>query len=177
MTDLATCSYAEFRPDMGVPVRISLGRHRGWSTPAFVTEITPRGWYLRRPEPEYVKAYSEQLARYGVEVIQARFNALAAEHGQPLVLCCFERLATGSWCHRTRFAEHWRQQTGQTIPELGQESRFVSPPRGIVIGGPAAVPPPVGELGALQAELPPDPSEGWQDPNDLAGQLGQEPPS
>lgn len=127
MTGLRTCSYSEYRPDMGTPVRISLGRPRFWSgtlaVGAFVRELAPKGWYLRSPEPEYVKAYGEQLARYGVEVIQGRFDAIAAEHGEPLVLLCFENLASGSWCHRTLFRAFWLGQTGQDVPELGQEPR------------------------------------------------------
>jgi len=127
MTTLATCSYSEFRPDMGTPVRTSLGRPRWWtgtlSVGALVTEITPRGWYLRSPEPEYVLAYNAQLARYGPEVIQGRFDAIAAEHGEPLVLLCFERLASGSWCHRSLFSAYWLGETGQVVPELGVTQR------------------------------------------------------
>jgi len=123
MTDLATCSYAEYRPEMGVPVRISLGRPRGWSTLAFVTEITPRGWYLRKPEDEYLVAYDAQLSRYGPESIVARFDAIAAQFGEPLVLLCFENLATGSWCHRTLFRRFWLGETGHDIPELGASTR------------------------------------------------------
>jgi len=123
MTGLATCSYSEYRPEMGTPVRISLGRPRWWSgtlaPSAFVPELAPRGWYLRSPEHEYVQAYGEQLAHYGVEVIQTRFDTLADEHGRPLVLLCFENLATGSWCHRTLFRRFWLAQTGQDLPELG----------------------------------------------------------
>lgn len=98
MTGLATCSYREYRHDMGVPVRISLGRPRWWTTPipesAFVSQITPRGWYLRSPECDYLAAYTEQLTRYGVDRIEARFSAISVEFGEPLVLLCFENLAS-----------------------------------------------------------------------------------
>jgi len=123
MTGLATCSYAEFRPEMGVPVRISLGRPRWWRTSipdsAFVPEITPRGWYFHASDDDFLAAYDAQLDSYGPELIQARFDGIAAEHGEPLVLLCFEQLATGPWCHRTRFALWWHGRTGQSILELG----------------------------------------------------------
>jgi len=129
--DLRTCSYAEYRPEMGVPLRISLGRPKWWTTPipesAFVPEITPKGWYLRSPERAYLAAYDAQLARYGPELIQARFDTIAAEHGEPLVLLCFENLASGAWCHRSLFSAYWRQQTGQEIPELGETYTVSNP--------------------------------------------------
>jgi len=123
MTRLATCSYKEFTPKMGVPVRTSLGRPRWWKTPipeaAFVSEITPRGWYFHATEDDFLEAYTAQLDRYGPEAIQARFTAIAAEFGEPLVLLCFEQLQTGAECHRTDFRLWWLRQTGQDIPELG----------------------------------------------------------
>lgn len=126
-TRLATCSYREYVPEMGTPVRISLGRPRWWSgtlaKSAYVTEITPRHSYLHSPEREYLAAYTEQLKRYGVDHIEARFSAIAAEHAEPLVLLCFETLSSGSWCHRSLFAAFWLGQTGQDVPELGQEPR------------------------------------------------------
>jgi hypothetical protein len=123
MTRLATCSYREFKPDMGVPVRTSLGQPRWWRTPipqsAVVSEITPRGWYFHASEDDFLAAYTAQLSRYGAEAIQARFDAIAAEFGEPLVLLCFEQLQTGAECHRTDFRLWWLGQTGQDTPELG----------------------------------------------------------
>ena len=128
---LATCSYSEFKPTMGVSVRISLGGPRWWKTPpqAQVSEITPRSTYLRgTTDEEYIDAYTEQLARYGVDRIRERFDRIRQEVDAegPLVLMCFEKLGTwnggarkGDWCHRSMFAWWWREMTGEVIPELG----------------------------------------------------------
>lgn len=132
MTRLATCSYSEFRPEMGTAVRVSLGRPRWWTTPmpeaAFVPEITPKRWYLHAPQDEYLTAYDAQLSRYGPETIQARFDAIAAQFGDPLVLLCFENLQTGAQCHRTDFRLWWLRQTGQDVPELGARRSQPDPP-------------------------------------------------
>lgn len=124
-TRLATCSYAEYRPDMGVPVRISLGRPKFMSIPsnAVCPELQPRGWYFHASDDDFLAAYDAQLSRYGTERLQDRFDAIAAEFGQPLVLLCFESLASGEWCHRTHFRQFWLRQTGQDIPELGASTR------------------------------------------------------
>lgn len=132
MTRLATCSYREYRPEMGVPVRISLGRPRWWTTPipdsASIPELTPRGSYLNAPEPDFLEAYDAQLSRYGTGHLQARFAAIAGVHGEPLVLLCFENLATGDLCHRRQFAAWWYAETGQEVPEMGAQPPSWAPP-------------------------------------------------
>lgn len=128
---LATCSYGEFRPGMGVPVRISLGSPKWWATPppANVWEITPRGWYLNADDDTFTDAFVAQLDRYGPDRIHDRLTGIAARFDADPVLLCFERLdRPGTSCHRTLFAEWWLVTTGEPIPELGRTATG-SPPR------------------------------------------------
>lgn len=127
---LATCSYSEFKASMGTSVRISLGGPRWWSSPpeASIWALTPRSSYLRgTTDDEYIAAYTQQLARHGVDRIEEEFQKIRNAHGgRPLVLMCFENLGKwkggargGDWCHRSLFAWWWMEQTGELIPELG----------------------------------------------------------
>lgn len=127
---LATCSYKEFRPNMGISVRISLGGPRWWKTPpqASIWALTPRKDYLRgTTDDEYISAFLQQLATYGVETIEKQFQIIHdAFPGERLVLLCFEDLGKfaggargGDWCHRSLFSWWWEEQTGEKIPELG----------------------------------------------------------
>lgn len=121
---LATCSWFEFKDEMGAPIRTSLGFPR-WKNPpvpaAYVTELTPRGSYFKAEHDEFTRQFLAQLDRYGVDQLYAKFVELSNfVSGQPLVFLCFEKQAVnGDVCHRRLFAEWWEEKTGVAVPELG----------------------------------------------------------
>jgi hypothetical protein len=122
--ELATCSYVEWREDMGVGVRISQGtprwirREEPWP---YVPELAPSRSYLNVPdESVFIDRYLSQLNAVGAGRIRQALDAIAAKHqGRRLVLLCFEKLTKGEPCHRRYFAAWWQTTTGQAIPELG----------------------------------------------------------
>lgn len=120
---LATCSYKEFRPDMGRAVRITYGRPRwalAYPLVGHARLLTPTGPMLKMPLDAYTLAFHRMLNAAGVDAIRAELAAFAAGQDKPLVLLCFERLdQPGEGCHRTDFAAWWREQTGEIVPELG----------------------------------------------------------
>jgi len=138
---LATCSYTEYRTEMGIPVRFTVGAPR-WRLPYTLAGVarlcTPTRAMLSLPKDAYALAYRRHLAAAegsgrGLDAIAAELVRLAVdahledrpEGEQRLVLLCFERLnetAKGggeNWCHRSMFAAWWTEQTGQEVPELG----------------------------------------------------------
>ncbi|WP_367139340.1 hypothetical protein [Saccharothrix sp. HUAS TT1] len=126
MAVFASCSYTQFRPWMGVPVRTSVGAPR--HTPGYLLEHrmpqwTPRRDTLHLPYDEFRRAYRHQLHRTQRQALdQADILRAAAGVGDdvPLVLLCFEDLATvGLWCHRTLLAEWISAKTGLEVPEYG----------------------------------------------------------
>lgn len=121
---LATCSWFEYTPDMGMAIRASLGTPR-WKNPpipdAYVTELTPRGSYFNAEHDEFTRMFLAQLDRFGVDHLTDKFTKLAEfGSGAPLVFLCFEKQAVnGDVCHRRLFAEWWLERTGVEVPELG----------------------------------------------------------
>jgi hypothetical protein len=121
MAQFLTCSYSAFRPDMGTPVRITLGGPRqpeptGRAHWLYVAELAPRGWYFR--SAEFDRHYTAQLDRYAAG-IEEKLTRLGEATGSPLVLLCFERRIRGpADCHRRSFAQWWQERTGQQVPEL-----------------------------------------------------------
>lgn len=138
----ATCSFPEFQPAMGIPVRISNGYPRytlryalALKLPLLYPDRTILGWERER----FIHHYTAALDQVGVDAIRTEAQRLRddaqqlrdaaqqlraqahADVGTQLVLLCFEQLTKkpGSWCHRNVFAAWWRQQTGEEIPELG----------------------------------------------------------
>jgi hypothetical protein len=120
--DLSTTSYADWRPAMGTPVRITLGMPRqpppGRERWIYLAELAPRGWYFR--QPDYARHYLAQLDRHAND-IERKLGWLSDQFG-PLVLCCFERRPktrpiTAEDCHRRHFAAWWQARTGQPVPE------------------------------------------------------------
>lgn len=121
---LATCSWFEFDPSMGAPVRISLGVPRYKAAPipdAYITELTPRPSYFRAEHDEFTRAFLAQLDRFGVDYLEDKFQSLyEMTSGHTLVMLCFEKQAVnGDVCHRRLFAEWWTEHTGEVVPELG----------------------------------------------------------
>ncbi|WP_328434555.1 hypothetical protein [Streptomyces sp. NBC_00425] len=127
---LATCTYQEFTPDMGTPVRTTAGRPRfalPYPMTAHARLITP-SWDLVRaglPQDAYEFQYRRALNETGLEQIQAELLRIAGAYDldSPLVLLCFDKLnqlpARDAWCHRTHFGKWYAEQTGVDVPELG----------------------------------------------------------
>ncbi len=162
MTQIATCSYREFDPAMGIPVRTSLGVPR-WTLPyphdfkkAWVWEITPRRDYLRASDAVYTERFYAQLEEAGVDGIRKKFERISAAMGAgTLVLLCFEDVRAKGWhsCHRRMFADWWKESTGEDVPEYGKnpERDHVHLPGGVSKMPPPAAPrPAAGGRPALQ---------------------------
>jgi len=124
VTTIYTCSYRAWRPELGQPVRTSLGKPK-WLLPEAASwpllwEATPRGWYLRAHPEAYEDAYLDQLERYGPKRIARRMADITRQTGAAtLVLCCFE--ADPERCHRALFAAWWLLATGERITEVQPE--------------------------------------------------------
>jgi hypothetical protein len=121
VANLATCSWRAYRPGMGVPVRITLGRPPSWFPHEWeeVRLLAPPPKVFRlRNDAEFAEAYEQHLEAVGVDALRRRFEEIAEKHGgQRLVLLCFE--ADVADCHRGQFARWWRERTGQQVEELG----------------------------------------------------------
>lgn len=111
-----TASYRTYRPDLGVPVRISLGRPENLAVADSLTDLMPFGIFRRYEGAEFDRRYRARLDRIGVEKIAATFRDLGLAYGgTPLVLLCFE--PPGQPCHRRTFADWWHRRTGVWVPE------------------------------------------------------------
>lgn len=126
--DLATCTYQEFTPSMGAPIRSTAGNPRwplGYQLAGHAQLITPTRELLAAdlPEDAYEFSYRRLLDGHGIERIYAELVALAGRNGGArLVLLCFDKLdKPGNWCHRVHFARWYLEQTGEEIPELGAQ--------------------------------------------------------
>jgi hypothetical protein len=100
-----TSSYRAWRPEFGVPVRVSIGVP-AWFPAPLVDWTTPAPWgLLTRPrlEPEeFRRRYRHRLHCLTPKVL-AELGDLRAAYDAPLVLLCWER--PGAWCHRVLLAE------------------------------------------------------------------------
>jgi hypothetical protein len=123
MVDLATGRYQTFRPELGVPVRTTVGTPRfplRYELDEFVRQLAPWGLFGKElSDDEFTVLYRERLEKIGVDVLRAEFEAIAARNdGKRLVLLCFEDVLAGQPCHRRTFAAWWAERTGQVVPEL-----------------------------------------------------------
>lgn len=125
---LATCSYTEFRPDMGTPIRFTVGYPRflklDYKIAGWARLISPTKDMLSLPKDAYTLAYRRILAGAGVDAIRRQLADLT-DGTDVAVLLCFERLneraknGGENWCHRTMFAAWWQERTGEEVLELG----------------------------------------------------------
>ncbi|MFJ7489706.1 hypothetical protein ACIQZB_00345 [Streptomyces sp. NPDC097727] len=123
---LATCTYQEFTPTMGAPIRTTAGAPRwslGYQLAGHAKLITPTRELLAAnlPEDAYEFSYRRILNGHGIDRIHAELATLAARTGGArLVLLCFDKMnKPENWCHRRMLAAYWLEQTGDEIPELG----------------------------------------------------------
>ena len=74
-------------------------------------------------QAEYRLAYFKRLDSYGPERIKRDLEGFSRRSGgKDVVLLCYENLCKhGEWCHRTQFAEWWKEKTGESIIELEEK--------------------------------------------------------
>jgi Protein of unknown function, DUF488 len=122
VAELATSSYRQFRPSMGTPVRITLGKPRfrlAYEYEEIRLLAPPPRVFALQDREEFEAAYRQHLDAVGAERLRQVFERVSGEHGgRRLVLLCFENVLAGESCHRRMFARWWKEQTGQDVPEL-----------------------------------------------------------
>jgi hypothetical protein len=99
-------------------IGISIGKNRWAKVDIYLTNIAPTWDMVKLTDQEvYRKLYFEKLDTVGVDNIRESFESISSE--KPLVLLCYENISKpGQWCHRTMFAEWWKEKTGEVIEEL-----------------------------------------------------------
>jgi hypothetical protein len=120
---LVTARYSSWRPELGVPIRTSVGHPRFWrrGVPLLqMRSVTPHGVF-RNPTLHTVSeqrvAYLARLEDLADDIV-AELAALAhAFPGKALVVLCFEDLTKGE-CHRRWFAEWFEGRYGIEVPEV-----------------------------------------------------------
>ena len=105
-----------------VPVGISRGVPR-WPLPyryKLLRLLAPsRETFELRDLQEFEQAYLAALEEIGVKKIARALQKISDEHGgRSLALLCYENILAGETCHRRMFADWWKQQTTQEVPEL-----------------------------------------------------------
>ncbi|WP_030236844.1 hypothetical protein [Streptomyces sp. NRRL S-350] len=132
--NLATCTYQEYRPPMGLAVRTTVGGARFFTEPVagHAQSITPSRDLVDAarnglPADAYELQYRRMLNATGIDAIRAELEFIARRSGAgdtPLVLLCFDVLSKpGNWCHRNQFSRWYEEVTGEVIPELGAQPR------------------------------------------------------
>jgi hypothetical protein len=118
---LATCSYRAFRPEMGVPVRTTVGFARGFKYEhEFCSGLAPYGLLKVTDEVEFITRYLARLDGLVPKITQQLDEIEAAHPDQVIVLLCFEDVHDpGQFCHRTS-ASVWLVERGfaDEVPEL-----------------------------------------------------------
>lgn len=122
--ELGTCSYRAFTPDMGVPVRTSVGLARGFKFPhEFVSELAPYGIfrnakYADATTAEKRIAYNTRIAGKVAPMLAKLAGLRDSYPGARLVLLCWENVHAGEECHRRWAADWLESELGLIVPEL-----------------------------------------------------------
>ena len=123
-------SNRELKSGRYFPVGISLGQPKwplGYEVRNQCFSLAPKRYMLDIEDKEkYRTAYIRKIEDIGTAKIIAMVRKMAQEAAserKELVLLCYEDVRDGeSWCHRTMFAEWWKEKTGEEIKELADPS-------------------------------------------------------
>ena len=116
-------SNPELKTGKYTAVRISVGSTRlkvGYDISGAISELMPKGIFGKyETKAAFEVEYRKRLECIGTAYIRkllAGYETL----GKDVVLLCYEDVRKGEsdWCHRTIFADWWREKTGEVIPEL-----------------------------------------------------------
>lgn len=121
---LTTCSYKAYKPVMGVPIRITVGRPRFFPhSYEYVQGLAPHGIF-KTPEfdgkPMDVKelAFHRRCDSLRDEILADLTRIADANKGMRLVLLCYENVHAGEVCHRTWAARWFAARLGWDVPEI-----------------------------------------------------------
>jgi hypothetical protein len=124
-TSIVTSRYSSFRPEQGVPVRITVGSPRYWRTDRHgelesVLALAPYErifWSDTATDDEMIPVYAARCERKIGSIVKG-LAAIARKYpGRRLVLLCYEDLDKAS-CHRRWFAEWFEMHFDIQVPEL-----------------------------------------------------------
>lgn len=132
MIEIATCSYGEFRQELGVPVRTSVGFPKWFPDQNGMFDwenVHPKFYWKQLPYQEFRKRYMAMLDAHGPEKLRGDLLYMAEQYARHndgrvpdrFVLLCFEKLSKGpeNWCHRTMLAEWLKANLDLPSVELG----------------------------------------------------------
>ncbi len=138
MIEIATCSFGEFRPEMGYPIRTSRGAPKWFTYPYMNWDAVYPAYYMLSLEyDDYRPRYLRQLNDLGFEKLLGDLEFRSEEYAKvnggevrPLVLLCYEKLSKGpdQWCHRSLLAEFLETGFGSPVVELGAKLEAFDPP-------------------------------------------------
>lgn len=121
---LFTGRYRTFRPEFGVPVRITVGAPRNFRH-SYDQALALAPYELMRPPYKGIddidietRVYRARLATHEDDIL-AQLEELAAKYsGQAAVLLCYEDVLGGQACHRRWAAEWLGERFGWDVPEI-----------------------------------------------------------
>ncbi len=120
-------SNTELKTGKYTAVRISVGSPRwkvGYDISGAIDELMPKGIFGKyETKAAFEVEYKKRLDCIGVEYIRKLLSGYETL-GKDVVLLCYEDIRKGEsdWCHRTIFADWWREKTGELISELPDPS-------------------------------------------------------
>lgn len=117
-------SNPELKSGKYTAVRISIGTPRwqtGYTIAGAIKCLMPYGLLGTYDNDKlgYEREYRKLIEKAGVSAIKAQLEEYT-KLGKDVVLLCYEDIRKGEndWCHRTMFAEWWKEKTGESIEEL-----------------------------------------------------------
>ena len=121
-TTVKTASWFDPFPSDHVRIGISRGtpRFSGITGYRLYRKLNPGSWFNSVPTAEYVARYqAEILDRLDAQEVLDDLVRIAV--GKTPLLCCFERVGSGQWCHRSLVAQWLSEALGIKVSELGHE--------------------------------------------------------
>jgi hypothetical protein len=121
-------SNPELRKGCYTAVKISLGSPRwnlGYRLDGDIKDLMPYGLLGKYDDDSesFRREYCSRLDRVGVQRIMVQLRSFE-DTGKDVVLLCYEDIRKeGYWCHRSMFADWWRDRTGQIIEELSDSKQ------------------------------------------------------
>ena len=122
----------ELKKGLYLPVRISMGTPAwklGYTIAGEIRDLMPFGLKGKGYE-DFRREYASKLDKIGMGKIKLQLSRFQDGCNNVVLLCYEDVRKQGTWCHRTMFAEWWKERTGEPVEELSEKpaspiNRFV----------------------------------------------------